>query len=124
HGGSQQAHMWDFVGLAFHGDYHVIAMDQRGHGDSGWSDTGEYNTRAHLADIEGLVNQLGLTDITLSGLSMGGINSMAFTGANPQKVRRLVIVDAAPEVKGFWSELVNRFRQPLGNVIGHYEDLV
>ena len=124
HGGSQQCHMWDFVGLAFHKDYHIISMDQRGHGDSGWTEDGTYSTQGHLQDIEGLVEQLGLRNIVLSGLSMGGINSMAYTGAHPDNVDRLIIVDAAPEVKTFWSERVNRFRAPLGDIIGSYEDLV
>ena len=33
HGVSQQAHSWDFVSLALSSTYHVIAVDQRGHGD-------------------------------------------------------------------------------------------
>ena len=39
HGGSQQAHSWDFVSLPLSEDYHIIALDQRGHGDSDWAPT-------------------------------------------------------------------------------------
>ena len=39
HGGSQQAHSWDFVSLPLSEDFHIIALDQRGHGDSDWPPT-------------------------------------------------------------------------------------
>ncbi|MBV8053650.1 MAG: alpha/beta fold hydrolase, partial [Deltaproteobacteria bacterium] len=34
HGGSAHAHWWDFVAPAFTEHFHVMALDQRGHGDS------------------------------------------------------------------------------------------
>ena len=43
HGVSQQAHSWDFVSLALSPEYHVIAVDQRGHGDTDWADDGLYS---------------------------------------------------------------------------------
>ncbi len=43
HGNSQQAHSWDFVSLPLSEHYHVIALDQRGHGDSDWAPEGDYS---------------------------------------------------------------------------------
>ena len=40
HGGSAHAHWWDFVAPAFVGDFHVLALDQRGHGESEWPENG------------------------------------------------------------------------------------
>jgi len=37
HGGSAHAHWWDFVAPAFTEHFHVMALDQRGHGDSQWT---------------------------------------------------------------------------------------
>src|SRR5437762_1754794 len=36
HGNGLSAHTWDFVSLALSDRYHVVALDQRGHGDSEW----------------------------------------------------------------------------------------
>ncbi len=37
HGGALNAHTWDLVCLALRDDYHCVALDQRGHGDSDWA---------------------------------------------------------------------------------------
>ena len=41
HGRTNSAHTWDFTSLAFHANYHVIALNQRGHGDSDWHENGD-----------------------------------------------------------------------------------
>ena len=41
HGGAAHAHWFDFVAAGFNADYHVRALDPRGHGDSAWSDPPE-----------------------------------------------------------------------------------
>ncbi|MDO8596465.1 MAG: alpha/beta hydrolase, partial [Sulfuricaulis sp.] len=42
HGGAIHAHWFDFVASGFTTDYHVRALDQRGHGDSAWADPPDY----------------------------------------------------------------------------------
>ncbi len=37
HGGSLTAHTWDLAALLLRDHYHLVALDQRGHGDSGWT---------------------------------------------------------------------------------------
>ncbi|MDB5107162.1 MAG: alpha/beta hydrolase, partial [Candidatus Binatus sp.] len=44
HGGSAHAHWWDFVAPAFIDDFHVLALDLRGHGDSEWSKDWAYSS--------------------------------------------------------------------------------
>ena len=48
HGVSQQAHSWDFISLALSPEYHVIAVDQRGHGDT--------RSEEHTSELQSLVN--------------------------------------------------------------------
>ena len=109
HGGSQNAHMWDFTALAFCHRYHILSLDQRGHGDSQWAPDGDYSTEAHQQDISAFVDALGLEPFVLVGLSMGGINSYTFTSNNPQKVRALVVVDIGPETRREGGQRITRF---------------
>ncbi len=97
HGFAQTCHSWDFVALGFSDEYRVIALDQRGHGDSDWAADGDYSPETQQNDISAIVQELGLQDFVLMGLSMGGRNSFTYAANNPGRVRALVIVDAGPQ---------------------------
>ena len=111
HGGAQTAHSWDFFALAMQDEYHVIAPDQRGHGDSDWSEEGAYATEYHVQDIDGFTDAIGFDSFVLVGLSMGGRNSFTFTAAHPQKVRRLIIVDVGPELLAEGGRYIQEFME-------------
>ena len=98
HGLRGHCHSWDDVSARFCGDYHVLALDQRGRGETDWAPRGDYSTDAFVADLEEFCDALSLERFTLIGHSMGGRNSMAFAGRNPDKLDRLVIVDIGPEI--------------------------
>ena len=97
HGFAQQCHSWDFVALAFADRYHIIALDQRGHGDSDWAPDGDYSPETQQKDIEAFVDTLAISQFILMGLSMGGRNSFTYSANNPSQVTALIIVDAGPE---------------------------
>ena len=99
HGGTQTAHSWDFFALAMRPHFHVLALDQRGHGDSDWAPDGDYSLEAHQRDIHGFVQAAGLERFVLIGLSLGGRNSLVYTATHPEGVRALVIVDVGPETR-------------------------
>lgn len=96
HGGSAHAHWYDGVAQAFADRYHVIALDQRGHGESDWARPPAYGTEDFAGDLLGLLTALGWSRATLVGHSMGGHNSMAFSAWHPERVRALCIVDSRP----------------------------
>jgi pimeloyl-ACP methyl ester carboxylesterase len=98
HGLRGHAHAWDDFSAAMCEDYRVLALDQRGRGDSAWAKDGDYTTNAYVADLLGFTDALGLTSFILVGHSMGGRNSMAFSARYPDKVQKLVIVDIGPAV--------------------------
>ena len=123
HGAAQNAHMWDFTALAFCDRYHVVAMDQRGHGDSGWAPDGNYDRAAYVTDIAQLIDNLGMDTLVLVGLSLGGSNSVAYAAANPLRVRALVVVDVGPEPSSGGEQAVNNF-VTLPDVLDSYEDFV
>jgi pimeloyl-ACP methyl ester carboxylesterase len=78
--------------------YRVLALDQRGHGESGWAGEGGYAIAEMTADLGAFVAALGLEAFTLVGLSMGGMVAMDYAGRRPKALAALVIVDIAPEL--------------------------
>jgi pimeloyl-ACP methyl ester carboxylesterase len=96
HGGAANAHWYDFVAHGFTGDYHVRAVDLRGHGDSDW-DTGprpDYSYARQAADLHELTEKLDLRDFVLVGHSMGGMISTVYASTYPGRARALIIVDS------------------------------
>src|SRR5688500_10778341 len=67
HGLSNSAAGWRRVAPSFADDYHVVALDQRGHGDSGWADPAEYDTDSYVADLERFVDELAFERFVLVG---------------------------------------------------------
>lgn len=98
HGGSAHAHWFDFVTPAFTDRFHVIALDQRGHGESQWAEPPAYATENFAADLVGFLDALGLARAALIGHSMGGHNAMSFAAWHPDRVSALVIVDSRPTI--------------------------
>ena len=113
HGLRGHAHSWDDVSAALCDDFQVLALDQRGRGDSDWAKDGDYTTSAYVADLAGFVDALGLDKFVLVGHSMGGRNSMAYAGQNPGKLEKLVIVDVGPVLDSRGS---NRIAEEIRNV--------
>jgi esterase len=97
HGIARHAHTFDHLAGTLARDYHVIALDMRGHGDSAWSPEGAYLVEDHVKDLEALVAQLGLKRLTLHGNSTGGRVVQVFAGLHPDLVDRLVVEDVGPE---------------------------
>jgi pimeloyl-ACP methyl ester carboxylesterase len=98
HGGAAHAHWWDAVALALAGGRHVVALDQRGHGESEWARPPAYATQDFAADVVGVLDALGWARATLVGHSMGGHNAIATAAWHPDRVRALVIVDSRPAI--------------------------
>lgn len=98
HGGSAHAHWFDRVIPAFAERFHVVSLDQRGHGESAWPAPPAYATEDFAADLVGLFDALGWDRTVLIGHSMGGHNAMAFAAWRPERVRALVIVDSRPAI--------------------------
>ena len=104
----QRAHL-GFVCLALRDEYHCIALDQRGHGDSDWSADADYSIAAQLADIKGFVDEVGLDKFNLIGMSMGAINSLAFAITYRERLYHFVLIDAGPEVRRPGSRRIRDF---------------
>jgi len=97
HGLDRVARTFDHLAVRFSPTYRVLAIDMRGHGDSGWDPMGRYLVEDHVGDLEGVVQQLGLRDLTLWGNSTGGRVVQVFAGKHPDLVSRVISEDVGPE---------------------------
>lgn len=96
HGFTSHARSWDTFASAMQDQFRVLALDQRGHGETEWAS--DYGAERMVEDVAAFVNALGLQTFVLLGLSMGGRNAYMYTAQHPERVERLVIVDIGPEV--------------------------
>ncbi len=112
HGGGAHARWFDAVAPAFADRYHVLSLDQRGHGESDWAPPSThgaaYATVDFASDLVGVMDALGCKQMTLCGHSMGGHNAMAFAAWHPDRVRGLVVVDSRPAMPQDRLDLMRR----------------
>ncbi|MEO6717491.1 MAG: alpha/beta hydrolase [Novosphingobium sp.] len=102
HGGRDHCRSWDWVAQELRNDWHIIAPDLRGHGDSAWVPDGSYTMDGFVYDFAQLVHTLGHDQVTIVAHSLGGNIATRFTGLYPVKVRKLVNIEGlgpSPEVR-------------------------
>ncbi|MGE0384469.1 MAG: alpha/beta fold hydrolase [Gammaproteobacteria bacterium] len=109
HGGHQSAHSWDLVSLHLADRFHVIAVDQRGHGDSEWARDVSYSSEEMARDAQAVIAALGLTKPLVMGHSMGGRNSLLLALNAPEALRALVVVDIGPEISDIGKRVISSF---------------
>lgn len=100
HGAGQTRHSWHRSAekLAAVGFY-VVALDTRGHGDSSWSDSGDYSLDTLIDDLCAVLLQSGKTRPAVVGASLGGITALLTEGEHPQNLfSSLVLVDITPKI--------------------------
>ena len=93
HGGRDHCRNWDWTAAAFQDDWHVIAPDLRGHGDSQWSPDGSYTMAGYIYDLAQLVHQQQLAPVTIVAHSLGGNIALRYAGIYPQAVARLAVIE-------------------------------
>jgi pimeloyl-ACP methyl ester carboxylesterase len=98
HGGGNEAHLWDDFAPCVAPHYRVLAVDQRGHGDSDWDPQGRYGPDSMADDLERVLQAFGIDRFVLVGFSMGGRAGMIFAGRHPERLAGLVLVDIGPEL--------------------------
>ncbi len=96
HGYTSHARAWDTFARALAPHFRLYALDQRGHGETGWAD--DYSTERMVEDVAAFVRALRLDRFDLLGLSMGGRNAYGYAAQHQETLKRLVIVDIGPEV--------------------------
>ena len=98
HGVTGHARSWDALARDLSADFRVIALDQRGHGDSDRAPDGDYRVATMAGDLTGFVDALGLERFALVGHSMGGRVGIAYADGHAARIERICIVDIGPEI--------------------------
>jgi pimeloyl-ACP methyl ester carboxylesterase len=93
HGSGDNPHAFDDLAPAFTDRFHVIAYSRRGHGRS--VARAPYDTATLTEDLRALMDALGIAKAHLVGWSLGGNEITAMAAIHPDRVGRIVYLDAA-----------------------------
>jgi pimeloyl-ACP methyl ester carboxylesterase len=98
HGGGQTRHAWrETAEVLSAAGFRVASFDLRGHGESDWSEAGDYSLSAFAADVKAVADHLGDAPL-LVGASLGGLSSL-LAAAELGVGSALVLVDVAPRLE-------------------------
>ena len=97
HGQGGNAHNWDHIAEALRDEFRVIAIDQRGHGDSDHTREG-YGVDKFAADLAEFVEKTGIAPCDYAGASLGARNGIAYAGDRSDHLKHFVCLDYGPEM--------------------------
>ena len=98
HGITANAAVWDPVLLELQDAFHVVAVDQRGHGLSD-KPAGGYGGEAYAQDVLGLVGALGEAPAIVVGHSLGARNGIVAATSRPEMIAGVVAIDFVPFIE-------------------------
>lgn len=107
HGGRDHCRNWDWVAAALRDDYHIIAPDLRGHGDSQWALGSSYNQVDYVYDIAQLIDQKKMNPVTIIAHSLGGSIALTYAGLYPETVEKLVVIEGMGPPPAMISERID-----------------
>ena len=93
HGGRDHCRNWDWTAADLRDEWHIIAPDLRGHGDSQWSPDGSYTMVGYIYDLAQLIHQQRLAPVTILAHSLGGVIALRYAGIYPETVTKLVAIE-------------------------------
>jgi pimeloyl-ACP methyl ester carboxylesterase len=97
HGNSANAWWWEPVARLLAPNCRLIAIDQRGHGDSEWVRPPAYSPEDYAGDLAAFITHhfRGHEKPIVAGHSMGGLSVLAFARHHPRLARAAVVIDSA-----------------------------
>src|SRR6202171_338422 len=94
HGFGSSLYTWDGWVRQLAGTRRLIHLDLPGFGLTGPAPDGDYRTERYAHVVAALLDRLGVERIDVAGNSMGGRTALMFALAHPERVRKLILVDA------------------------------
>jgi pimeloyl-ACP methyl ester carboxylesterase len=92
-GMGSSAYIFDKFAPRFNDNFRVLALTRRGHGDSDYPETG-YDADTLVEDIRQFMDALHVEKAVLAGHSLAGVELTHFAATYPQRVQKLVYLDA------------------------------
>lgn len=124
HGITANAHAFDgVIHSGLFSNYHIICPDLRGRGLSS-KPAFSYTLKDHAMDILGLLDHLGIEEATIVGHSYGGLLSAYLSTHYPQRVKRIVFLDAAAELNPNSAKMLESIFGRLSKVYDSYDDFI
>jgi pimeloyl-ACP methyl ester carboxylesterase len=110
HGGGQTRRSWGRAAAAVaERGWQAITVDLRGHGESDWSEEGDYRVTTFAGDVLEVLRQLPPRPV-LVGASLGGFTAMLLAGElSPATVRAVVLVDIVPNMNPSGASRIHSF---------------
>ena len=97
HGQGSNAHNWDHIAAALREEFRVLALDQRGHGDSDHTREG-YAVTAFGSDLASFAEKVGIVPYDYCGASLGARNGIVYAGDHSDHLKHFVCLDYGPEM--------------------------
>lgn len=91
------AHSFDEIALMLSQEFHVMAIDLPGHGETSWDPRGAYLVEDSVRVLESFIDSIGLDRLVLLGNSTGGRIAQVYAGLHPGRMEALVVEDVGPE---------------------------
>ena len=98
---------WDAVARYLRDEFHVVALDSRGHGDSDWPDSG-YTFGQRIDDIEAFADAIGMRDAIAVAHSTGGIVAAKLAERRPDIFSRLMLLEPMVLVTESFQRMVSK----------------
>ncbi|WP_405228798.1 alpha/beta fold hydrolase [Lentisalinibacter sediminis] len=95
HGTGASLHTWNGWVEALTGDFRIVRMDLPGFGLTGPHPAGDYSIGAYMQFVDAVTRRLDIEDFHLAGNSLGGRIAWNYAVAHPERVNRLVLIDAS-----------------------------
>lgn len=108
HGLTRQAHAFDGTAERLRERFHILSIDMRGRGDSGWTAPETYNYAQYQADLLAFLEHMGLEQMHYIGTSMGGHIGMNLAAGEPERFLSFLINDIGPESAAAGSERIQQ----------------
>lgn len=123
HGLSDSLLYWEFLATNLKGDYQVIRMDLRGHGESELG-SDEITIDLYADDLSDILDEANVNEVNLIGFSLGGAVALDFALNHPDRVSSMVLMSSFAGVDDHIENVFNDFKQALSVSFEEFYDLI
>ena len=107
HGDMRTSRSWDAAARELRGDFRVLALDMRGHGDSDWTESG-YTFAQRADDLEAFIDAVGLHGAAVAAHSTGGVVATLLAERRPDAFSRLMLLEPMVVVTEGFQRMVSK----------------